>query len=704
MSIFYLDFVGGNDANDGLSFANRWKTFAGGATAGRLTNGDTIRIKETPAPTLVGNATWTDNSATITLAGAVTANIDTGESAWTASANITTSVSTARKQGTGSMQINPAAGFTTGKMAYKALGAPLDLSAYQQVSFWFSQGSGACQLCLCSDTTGDVPVHTIDIPAGDIGVWWPITKDFGANLSSSIQSVALYAVTDPGTSILRIDNIIACKASASADSLTLNSLIGKAHNLPWAPSTAYTVGQIRVPLPGQRNGLGYQCTTAGTSGASEPTWPDALGATVTDGTAVWTAYDVEDGWWAIAGINGTTVTLDANGVLNGVYPGYAGTTETVATYKRECYNQGINNSVANILNKTGSVSAPMIVSGGWNATDMSTQTGETWLDRQNSNTIGFRSLGSGSYINLDNYHVARSEGTAIDLSTTLNTARNVSGVCANIGFLSDGVREITAVRGGRFNQCGAGLYGSASQLTARNVNLRGCSEYPVRSVVNSGIGRITVTNGALDSAKAAAFYTLSAGSYKFINCSFRNAAPMQTGTTNITLINPSNLLDATLPAEQAGNGHVIRVQKWNGSATDNRAIYDVGVVRSVTDVMHAATGMAWRFNPTDVLCLPGYPLKEVIAQIYCEAGVTKTISVWTRRNNTNVVGELIVRGEQLAGVPESKVTCTPAINTWVQSGPITITPTESGVIEVEFAVYDGVGTTNAFWIDDMVIA
>jgi hypothetical protein len=49
---------------------------------------------------------------------------------------------------------------------------------------------------------------------------------------------------------------------------------------------AYTVGQYAWPP--EPNGRLYKVTTAGTTGASEPSWPITDGGTVTDGTVVWT--------------------------------------------------------------------------------------------------------------------------------------------------------------------------------------------------------------------------------------------------------------------------------------------------------------------------------------------------------------------------------------------------------------------------------
>lgn len=55
----------------------------------------------------------------------------------------------------------------------------------------------------------------------------------------------------------------------------------------WAATTAYALGDRVQPVT--PNGFVYECTTAGTSGGSEPTWPTTpIGDTVNDGTCVWT--------------------------------------------------------------------------------------------------------------------------------------------------------------------------------------------------------------------------------------------------------------------------------------------------------------------------------------------------------------------------------------------------------------------------------
>lgn len=71
----------------------------------------------------------------------------------------------------------------------------------------------------------------------------------------------------------------------------------------WAASTAYTLGHVVRPTAG--NGFLYRVAVAGTSAASEPTWPTTVGLTVVDGGVTWECvgagvitFDADDAMWA----------------------------------------------------------------------------------------------------------------------------------------------------------------------------------------------------------------------------------------------------------------------------------------------------------------------------------------------------------------------------------------------------------------------
>lgn len=57
----------------------------------------------------------------------------------------------------------------------------------------------------------------------------------------------------------------------------------------WQAGGVHALGDLRAPFA-TPSGFGFvaKCTTAGTSGGSEPSWPSVTGLTVVDGTVTWT--------------------------------------------------------------------------------------------------------------------------------------------------------------------------------------------------------------------------------------------------------------------------------------------------------------------------------------------------------------------------------------------------------------------------------
>lgn len=149
------------------------------------------------------------------------------------------------------------------------------------------------------------------------------------------STVQLQAFSNPG-----VDNIV----------LTPTDILPK-----WATATAYILGEMAQPTT--PNGYRYECTTAGTSGGTEPTWPLSLGATVVDGTAIWTCKSPKHE------ISEITLAL-SEGDLDTNTPGTAlslgntilgGTGNKVAIYMR------VTNAVGIVSNNSGAPEIAVVI-------------------------------------------------------------------------------------------------------------------------------------------------------------------------------------------------------------------------------------------------------------------------------------------------------------------------------------------------------
>lgn len=79
----------------------------------------------------------------------------------------------------------------------------------------------------------------------------------------------------------------------------------------WAASTAYSLTDKVRPLTSPPSGKLFRCTTAGTSGGSEPTWNTTLGGTTNDGSVVWTCESDQRLLW-----DGTNDELSLDGYIS----------------------------------------------------------------------------------------------------------------------------------------------------------------------------------------------------------------------------------------------------------------------------------------------------------------------------------------------------------------------------------------------------
>lgn len=650
MATFYLDFENGNDSNNGLSFANRWKTITFGATAARTAPGDTIRIMKSPDPVSLGvNGTFTKQSQTITLASAVTANISTCETAWTALSNITTSTSTTRKEGSLSTSITPAAAFISGVMAYQATGT-LNLSPYQNVSFWMrstnSHAANTFRLDLCSDTAGTTPVHsiTIDTVFG-ANIWKPIVWKNGAALSSSIQSVALTALSDPGTPTILLDNIIA------TNDLHFNSLIG---------TSSSATSQV---------------------------------------------------WYPIRSINGTTITIgnEQNQDATGTVRGWHDTTITTTAYVRDT----IRITALQSINESGTDTARITYSGGWNRTDMSTQDGLTIVssDRQimTSNTFVTGAIGR---ITTERLGVLWGPVPFSSNSLTYNRFINCSGYGCNSPWTGSGSLYfenfdwISNNSGMQFTSCiinKADIYSNSVGTTIVTTN-----EYcriKDLTILNSSTAGWTNNNVVI----ASNVIIRDSGA----TCGFRNVGYCEingittSGNTTVAIINDgmaelnnisiseATKLNSTSSIASAG---LSRYSTFKGLQYRNSII----ILQDTNAVIHGSTSISYQHNVQSYITSET-AITQSIQPFAVNSSTLVTFKVWVRRTSTSVAGRVRIRGYVTPGVDSDvTATITAAINTWEELS-VTCTPTSAGIVMIDLESYSLDGNTGTVYFGDVTL-
>lgn len=709
MTTRFLDLVGGNDANDGLSFAGRVQSI-NQATSG-LTASDFVKVMKSPDPVSLGQtASWTNLSDTVSLTSSVSLVIADCDSLWTGTTNITVANSVVRKTGTGSVNITSNGSFTTGKIAYFATGT-LDLSPYQKISLWMqSQGtiqSGDLRIDLCSDLTGDVPVNSFTLNQGlAFNTWTPVTLDYGSALGSAIKSISITALNPFVSNGVRVDHVIACNG------LTLNSLIGK--NSP---------GEL---------------------------------------------------YYTIQSIISTTIKLDVSpnsGITNTFRGGYFGTTESATIYRRETiqtntiplfYTSG-NNVITHQFNG-GVAGSPATISGGWDTTNMSSQTGETWLD--GSDGYGRVKIAGTNFTSdkISFVRYAQIETVAgVDENAVLSNcnAIGISGITAT--YILNSITSIKldgfTISGGGFGSGFTGIFMNYASgdpgkllvigpggLTIAGVQGNGISgassiiisdpSSTVKICNNDASGLIETTIGYGHTLRLSGTNVVSNnGSSAFSKChglvnnltaqsngGFLFDSPLSnlyinklttsgnTGTSlfkqvfgNSIFVYDCSISEATLVNTQ-GIGSLnltgLFIQKWGNTAGDNRQYFDNGSITTSGASCHGSSTIGFIFAPS-ALSSSLNALRMNLPPIEVDSGQTITITVWMKPSGNNVIGVLKTLGYCLNGVSETSSLIQGGSGTYQQAS-ITVTPSERGVLQCMVDVYNS--STETMTISDMGVA
>ena len=650
------------------------------AVGGNTNANGTWEITSTGANTFTldgsaGNAAYTSggaarlrNNTRVKLTTAVTQNIAStgpGRTAWTASANVTaiTSVSNVKEHNISDF-ISIAGAFTTGKAAYWTLPSTLNLSSYQQISFWVRASgggfgtisAGALQIRLCSDTVGDTAVDTLSLPLiNGASRQQVVTIDKGSALGSSISSIALYVTSDLSAGVIDLyfSNIIACKASSEPDSLTLTSLIGK-----------NTTGET---------------------------------------------------FWGIQSINGTRVMLDADTNVTPIdttVRGYYGTSETVTTWKRETIKLGPSASSSTALQtiqESGTDGSPITYSGGWDRTAMSTQNLETWLDGVNGNGIPI------NLINIDWISFSKISASRFNTIVSASTSRNLIFLFGTLSNCTAGLDSNLATGPVAVTVDFSVAHTSNALSLPPDGKCTAVVNYFIGSsgrALDTGGARGCVVKGGTASALVA-----NCGNIPFTsNGSVFNELTIQDMiiNTNNTLNVWSSLSNATIyivncdtdysPVVSFANFRegVAYIHKDDKAPTASRILMEGATILTAVDQRHTASGVSWKIQPTSTTARNTFrPITLSLAKVACAANNLVTIKAWMYRDNAGLTMRLVCKGGQIAGVASDVVSSVTTTSAWEEE-TITFTPTETGVVEITAEAWGG--TTFSGWVDDMTIS
>lgn len=544
--------------------------------------------------------------------------------------------------------------------------AATDFSAYQTMSLWlgcdttsgFNSGADM-YLDFCSDAFGQTPIVSVPFGIQQMGFtatvnMASVTVDSGAPFPNNVKSIALRTPTKIMSSTVAhnwyFDNIIACKAIGAAGHLSHSCLIGK-------------------------------------NTSAEPEWHP------------------------IQYISGTNVMLGGRSDTSTSAPVrvYRGVTEKVNTYAlfpTYLTAWGTNTSGSQITSRSGTTLNPIKVTGGWNRTDMSTQTGQTWLNARNmwQYVIHFLS-GCNAWSFPDSTIGICGANTCGFYSAPAMTASKFTfaGFVNNMRHAQMGV-PVAPARA-YFDYANAGWSDSpvAFDMFAYSQAVGKCRR--VYNTAGTGVSFFVYTRraqariyiGQVDGGTGVGLTSGASGDMQFDGIVFKNNAGGSvgfTGTGNLTLNNCYSS-DATLLTQANINAQgEIRFTNFNGNRWDNRIYTTYYSMVGDQTVTHGTSAQSIKLAIAEVRYADiDSPYRVSLAKIACFAGKTVTYKAWVKKDvASNVAGGIGVFAN--GAIPSDAVAWSGASDSsWVQLS-IVFTPTIDCVVEV-FGLAYAVGLTAA---------
>lgn len=619
--------------------------------------------------------------------------------------------------------------------------ANLSLAAFQNVCSWMQDYVGTCpanslviKLCTGNDgATGVVATMTWAEAMAALSVNTPVCLNNGAALANGINSIAIYtgAVAPAASSVWAFDTFYATIAG-----FDLNSVLHKSFNYrgaAWAPNTVIALNEIRVPTFGARSPLVYKCAFAGTTGATEyftdadgdskPIWDKAIlpvmgdfaAQRVTDNDVIWEVLGDDEAYyfWAIKSLDFTygagkgRIEIDNHcGNVGNAGRGYYGTDETVAMSYLTPYLYPMAAAATTVMDSVGASgtdAVPRTISGGYNTSDV--VVGVTFISGRNGLGYGL-SLNSKTKVKITGGLGFVRHGYGLIGPAAVFSWYSVKGVIV-VSPTTYGINISATAQALIIMQwCSVINTGSASIVcsitTYRNTfgfrSIGSLSPYAPIVFENEG----TVVDWC---AYNGAGYGAYASNVIMVNyrSSYNAVASLTAWNKSVGRIKNGSYGESTIVIGRLGEttahyGDGVKIQNFGGVIGDNRVYYC-----NMGQATYNSTTHVWTIAVNSVNATARIPLRHKVGVISCRvANVPYTVSLIVNPTNTNLVAQLKILGNTIAGV--SYDLYSQSSGSGPQTLTITFTPLETGPVEIYLDCYITNTTltyTLAYDLDDL---